>query len=264
MTGPIDTLKVYGERNNGTTFVHDMLVNNFVARALDTSINDHEVARRAALVDGIDSFVLRCIVEDRFETAIYPRLVEDAFGWKHASPPIEFLKTVPHRTATTLFVVVVKHPVSWALSFQMRPYHSYFRYRRMSFSDFVRHPFIPTGRDNVDAVLYNSALAMYGAKVDGYRRLRDLGVPFELVRYEDMLTDISGFLKRLEVTYGLARRHAHDVIQDHSTKGDETTLADYRRKYAMETVRNLVTQDDYDFIIEAFGKDRLAWLGYPQ
>jgi len=261
---PIEQVKIYGERNTGTRFLQTLMKRNFVATILDGTASTEERETRKELVKNLDEWLITMIVKDRFEAHANKRLVSESFGWKHTNPPIEFLRSVPDRTAKTLFVALVKHPVYWTLSFQKRPYHSYFRYQTMSFHDFVRHIFIPTGRDNVDPAFYDSVVELYAAKMDGYRRLAELGVPFELLRYEDLVRDIPGFLKRIETKHALARRREKDIVRDASTKkGDAERLADYQAKYRVDKVRDAVAPDDYDYIIEKFGKDRLRWLGYP-
>jgi hypothetical protein len=177
------------------------------------------------------------------------------------SPPIEAIQASEFGMRT-LFVVLVKHPVYWALSFKERPYDSFFRYDDMPFSQFVRHVFLPCERDNVPEVTYDSAVGLYAAKVDGYRALADLGVHFQLVRYEDLLRDVPGFLARLSELHGIPRRRDADVIREDSTKGDDEKLHDYQAKYRLDKVRDAVSAEDYAFIMEKFGRDRLAWLGY--
>jgi hypothetical protein len=261
----IEQVKIYGERNTGTTFLRDLINRNFITTMLrgggggDLRANRGQVSKA---LKGKD-WLIKAIVLDRVETIANRQEMEATLGWKHMSPPIEWLQRVPDTTAKTLFVVNVKHPVFWALSFHRRPYHSFFRKTEMTFSEFVRNIYIPGGRDNVDAPMYDSAVGLYAAKIDGYRRLAALDVPFALVRYEDLLCDVPAFLARLETDHGLVRRSKGDVIRDDSTKGEDKTFADYRDKYRLDGVRNAVSAEDYEFIMENFGRDRLAWLGYP-
>ncbi len=261
----LEHFKIYGERNCGTRFVSHLLKSNFEFTPRDASNADF-AAERERLIEGLSEheWLIKRIASERFNTVMNRALMPKTMGWKHGCPQIEFLKSVPNRTSRTLFVIVVKHPVFWALSFQKRPYESYFRYTSMSFSDYIRHVFIPTERDNVSEVIFESTIALYAAKIDGYRRLADMGVALEIVRYEEILQDPPGFLDRLGDKYSLARRRKRDIIREHSTKGDDKTLADYQEKYRLERVKDLLDPDDYDFIIATFGKDRLAWLGYPE
>jgi hypothetical protein len=261
---PIEQIKLYGERNTGTQFLRRLLRKNFTATSLNGAANNDEKLRRKELVRGIDDWLIGMIIMDRFDThANDTRWVPENFGWKHTNPPVDYLKSVPERTAKTLFVILVKHPVFWMKSFQKRPYHSYFRYDSLTFHDFIRHVFVPTGRDNVNTLVYSSVVELYAEKIDGYQRLVEMGVRHELVRYEDLVADVSGFLQRLESKHGLIRREDEHIMIDASTKGDAARLADYKEKYRLDKIKELAAPEDYNYIIETFGRERLRWLGYP-
>jgi hypothetical protein len=259
---PIERMKLYGERNTGTRFVKGLLKRNFDVPMLRASLGQQYEPRgdiKGTLED--HEWLIRRIAVERFNGIVNARLIPHSFGWKHMSPPIEAIRASEFGMRT-LFVVLVKHPVFWAQSFKERPYDSFFRYDDMTFSQFVRHVFLPCERDNVPEVTYDSAVGLYAAKVDGYRALADLGVHFQLVRYEHLLLDVPGFLARLADLHGLPRRHDADVIREDSTKGDDEKLQDYQSKYRLDKVREAVSAEDYEFIMEKFGRDRLAWLGY--
>jgi hypothetical protein len=153
--------------------------------------------------------------------------------------------------------------VFWALSFHRHPYHDYFD-RRPDFSEFLRHPFIPTLGDNVAIPMYGSAIELYADKVDAYRKLSRLDLTMELVRYEDLVADVPAFLDALATKYGLVRRTEHIRMLDTSTKGDERSFEEFQTTYKIENARSAVSPGDYEFIMSAFGKERLEWLGYPE
>jgi hypothetical protein len=179
-------------------------------------------------------------------------------------PPIDFIASLGAERNQTLFVVIVKHPVFWARSFQRKPYHDYFRTKKMEFGQYLRHMYIPSAMDNVRAYCYDSVIELYADKIDGYRELSDLGVPFELVRYEALLADIPAFLDRIASKYGLIRRENALVVREQSTKRrDSRNLSDFRSSYTLDNIRQAVCEEDYAFIISKFGEDRLKWLGYP-
>jgi hypothetical protein len=264
--GGIEHLKVYGERNTGTRFLAGLLKDNFTTPCLSGAFKTDESRQDASMAGALlkdQPRLLRMVVDDKLRNLHHRDHIAKSFGWKHACPPVEYLRSVPERSATTLFIVIVKHPVHWARSFHKRPYHTYFpSTRRLEFHDFLHHVFIPSGRDNVDAAVYGSPIELYAAKVDGYRRLAGLGVPFELVRYEELLENVAGALQRLANRYDLGRRRQDWVIESASTKEREVGLAEYQARYRLDRVQSLVSAEDYEFISDAFGNDRLAWLGY--
>ena len=131
----------------------------------------------------------------------------------------------------------------------------------MSFSEFIRHMFIPTDRDNVGDLYYRSPLELYAAKVEGYQQLAKLGVALELVRYEDLLDKTAEFARMLSSKYGLRRLSEVLTVPQLSTKGDERALEDFRSIYKLDVV-HAVCREDYEFILAVFGAERLRWLGY--
>ncbi|MBV9571351.1 MAG: hypothetical protein JO056_08930 [Alphaproteobacteria bacterium] len=266
MTPPVAQIKLYGERNTGTNFLEHLLRNNFTQPLLEGTANKQEKKQRRQMVKPLDGKLIAKIVKDRFDTrASNVRLLPEGLGWKHTSPPLKYLQSVPGRAAETLFLVLVKHPVFWSVSFLNRPYHSFFDYDGMTFSEFIRHPFVPTGRDNVEDPVYPSVVDLYAAKVDGYRKLIEMGVRHEIILYEQLIQDVGGFLARIGARHGLVRRYPdRDIVRDAATKNDIATLADYREKYRLDSVRSIVTPDDFDFIVQRFGTERLRWLGYSE
>lgn len=263
----ITHVKIYGERNTGTTFVRSLLNRNFDFEMLagnvqgdETPEDRKEIARDLREYD----WLIKMIVFDRMSAMANEKVLPETLGWKHMSPPVELIRSMPGRTANTLFVVVVKHPVFWALSFYRHPYHSFIRPKGMTFSEFLRKVYVCGGRDNVETAMFESFIGVYAAKVDGYRRLSQLDVPFELVRYEDLLTDIPGFLARMESKFGLARSRKREFVLGQSTKGDDIDLEGFKEKYRLENVRTAVSPEDYTLIMDHLGRERLAWLGYPE
>lgn len=263
----IMSVKIYGERNTGTTFVRSLIKSNFEVGMLGGSLADEATVEgrknALALLEGYD-WAIRTAVMERLNSAANVAALPATLGWKHMSPPIELLKAMGEKAKQIFFVAVVKHPVFWTSSFFRHPYHSMIRSEGLSFEEFIRKIYVPSGRDNVDAAVYRSVVDLYAAKVDGYRRLSELGLPFELVRYEDLLQDVTAFLARIGDKFGLPRRRDGDVIKKKGAKGGSAGLADFQRRYRLEMVREVVSPEDYTFIMEKFGAARLAWLGYEE
>jgi hypothetical protein len=263
----IGQIKIYGERNTGTRFLHELIQQNFAVTILSPEAARREIAERirnelaGKLHLGAQTRLIRRIILNRLHDIENHRQVSATLGWKHMRPPIEVIVKQGF-TAGTLFLVVAKHPVFWALSFHRRPYHDYLRFKKMGFSEFIRHMFIPTDRDNVDVLYHRSPLELYAAKVDGYRELAELGVPFELVRYEDLLSDTSGFVQALCAKHGLPRVSDDVFVPPLSTKGDERALDDLCSLYRLDNVAQAVSHEDYEFILSVFSAERLRWLGY--
>lgn len=259
-------MKIYGERNTGTTFLRNLMNKNFeIENVIGTPLNlvdDEAKAEFSASTEALPAWAKK-LVRDRFAEEANRKHLKETLGWKHMAPPVLMLRKSPELTRNILLLVTAKHPVFWALSFHRHPYHDYFD-RKPDFSEFLRHPFIPTLSDNVAAPMYGSAIELYAAKVDAYRKLAKLDLTMELIRYEDLVADVPAFLDALSKKHGLVRRTETIKMLDTSTKGDERTFEDFQSTYKIESARAAVSSEDYNFIMSAFGADRLAWLGYPE
>jgi hypothetical protein len=263
--GSVKRVKVYGERKTGTTFVSELIRRNFIVPLLSGTPDRPNRAERKTLMEGIagESAALRSVVLDRISNEENRRSIAGTLGWKHMFPPIAQLQSMPEFAAGTLFVVTVKHPVFWALSFHRAPIDSVYKARKHTFSQFLRRPFVPTLRDGVEAPYFPSVIDFYAHKIDGYRELQESGVRFALVRYEMLLNDVPGFLNLLRREHGLRRRGKVAVIREASTNSSKATFDEFREKYRLDGVRDAVSAEDWDFIAGRFGAERLAWLGYP-
>jgi len=259
-----ERVKIYGERKTGTTFLTDLIRRNFSIPLLSGTPDRPNRVERERLLERVAdrSSGVRRIVLDRISDQENRRALPDTLGWKHMYPPIALLQTIPDFVAGTLFLVTVKHPVYWLLSYHRRPLDYIINCAKLGFTEFLHEPFVPTLRDSVETPLYSSAVEFYGEKVDGYRRLSELTPRFELVRYEDLLTDVPGFVEQLASKHGLPRHSDRPVIRETSTNRRESTFDEYRQEYRLDRVRDAVSSDDFDFIVQTFGCERLNWLGY--
>jgi hypothetical protein len=205
---------------------------------------------------------IRRMILDRILNEDNHASVRETLGWKHMFPPLETLSSLPKFVGSTLFLVTVKHPVFWALSYHRHPIDSAFRVKKMRFSDFIRHPFLPTLRDNVTTAFYDSVIDFYADKTRGHRELAALGSRVEIVRYESLIADVGGFLHTLARQHGLQRKSEEPSIRTVSTKHSDAQFEDYRRGYRLERIREVVSAEDYEFILRKFGEENLVWLGY--
>jgi hypothetical protein len=263
-TPKIKRFKLYGERNTGTTFMTNLLKRNFSIEFLPGTPDRPNRAERERMMACVEQYsdVVRGIVLDRIGGLENRRALPSTLGWKHMHPPIDLLKAAPELAKETLFIVTVKHPIFWAQSYQRHPINSYFPVRKVGFGEFIRHPFIPNTRDNVDEPYFESIIDFYAAKVEGYRRLAGLGVLLEVVRYEELIQDVPFFLNFVSKKYGIPRQGEKAIVLQTSTKRAETTLEQFQEQYRLDRVAEGVSREDLDFILSRFGSDRLSWLGY--
>src|SRR5262249_53975305 len=124
----IKRFKLYGERNTGTTFMTNLLRRNFSVELLPGTPDRPNRSERERMMARLEQYSDegRGIVLDRIGALETRRALPSALGWKHMHPPIELLKASPELARTTLFIVIVKHPIFWAQSYQRHPINSYF------------------------------------------------------------------------------------------------------------------------------------------
>lgn len=268
---PIERIKIYGERNSGTRFLFDLCRKNFALSVIPQTLPDR--AKMAWLYDELrerlESYprqrgILRAVVVNRMFDLENERRMPELLGWKHMRPPVQYLVSNPASARGVLFLVVVKHPVFWTLSFHRHPYHDFLHGGRLEFSDFIRNMFIPTWRDNVSEPFYPSVIDLYASKIDGYRELQEMGVPFELVRYEDLIRDISGFIRGVSDRHGVDLQRGAPIVPNKSTKPDDRQFSDFQNSYSWDKLESAVSPEDRNYIYSRFGEDRLRWLGYTQ
>lgn len=196
----ITAIKVYGERNTGTNYVTALLDRNFKVGLPSGKVPRAELARQRKLV-GVASRVSPRAgdwLSERMRDRYHAKHFDETLGWKHARIDVDRVR----RRAEVGFVPMVKHPYSWAMSMQRRPYHA--AGRSAGLVEFLRTPYRLVGRDGVAAP---SLLPMeiWNAKVASYFALRD-AVPERVVfsRYEDILVGEEDWLRQVARAFGLA------------------------------------------------------------
>src|SRR4249920_1234192 len=87
----IEQVKVYGERNTGTSFARALIKNNFVVEMLSGNVlAESSLEERRAVSIRLDEedWLIKAIVHDRMNTLANDKLLPATLGWKHMSPPV--------------------------------------------------------------------------------------------------------------------------------------------------------------------------------
>ena len=185
------------------------------------------------------------------------RMARSDFGWKHAAPRVGVILAQPH-AVQTVFLIVTKHPYSWAQSLHRRPYS--FHSVPSLFSDFIRGDFPVSYSDCLGVNGPINPIAMLRAKALNYAELLQSGLCVRLIRYEDLLNDGRRELEALSPL--LIRRGDEFVDIENDVKGSSRRREDYARDYALEDAGNLLDPHDRRFIIEQLGEDVFELFGY--
>ena len=248
-------LKVFGERNTGSNYLEQLCEANFVVSRLrgDSGILWELGTRLVGDLEPDRSIAFQQAVHD----IEMQRMARSDFGWKHAAPNVGVILAQPH-AVQTVFLIVTKHPYSWARSLHRRPYS--FHAMPLDFADFIRGDFPVSYSDGLELVAPVNPLAMLRAKALGYAELLHSGLCVRLIRYEDLLHDGQRELEGLSSL--LIRRRDEFVDIENDVKGSSRRREDYARDYPLTEAGEQLDPRDRQFIIEQVGEDVFELFGY--
>lgn len=257
-------VKIYGERNSGTHFVHRLIRNNFHCQFVPGTLADATPGYREAFEDELARTVtddakrlwLRQVrMDEYFESNAWSTL-----GWKHAVPPLNTILGSPN-VDCTLFVTVVKNPYSWALSLFRRPYEVIAINKPTSLKEFLNEVWPTVRRDNAPSIL-KSPIELWNYKTASYHELAKHTNTVNL-RYEDTLADPLNSVNVLSDF--LDRRSRDPVIESESAKEVDRGNKDlnyYRDYYLSERWRSDLTEADIALINEYLDPTTVRLAGY--
>jgi hypothetical protein len=223
----IDRIQIYGERASGTNFLAQLLTRN-LPNIPHTSI----------------------------------------FGWKHFFPPEE----LPN-SEKTLFIVIFRDPFDWIRSLSLQPHHAHKSLRNNLFPDFIRKEWycvfdekagikpedtnygqeMMFERNPNTGKRFENVVQLRNAKNIAFLKLKDKVRHIEFVKYEDLLADPDGFLKRLVRNYNVYRKP--ELITIDTYKGI-TSKKFSPRQY------NPISEEDLVFILSNLNLQVEMKLGY--
>jgi len=250
--------KVFGERNSGTNYVQQLIRQNFYCEPLLGDTQKAFYTYFSKQETGIGGRYLG----ERIQDIEHGRILFSDFGWKHACPPVNVIRTSNH-AKYTVFIFVVKNPYFWIRSFHERSYHYLGVKKPVQLSDFMRSQWITVERDNLDCIRLSSPLDLWVRKSESYISFqRNLDLKSVMVRYEDFLTEFDEAMGRL--SRFMVRRGEKYKNVDASTKKDLQTYDDYRKKYSEEKIRTFLSDDDIQFVNNRIPRDLFSSLGYSR
>jgi hypothetical protein len=247
--------KIYGERNTGTNFVQKLINANFAVHCLQSNNKIYDYVN--AVTDNLpreEAGTFRSTVVD----IDCLRTMASDFGWKHGVPPRAEIDGASH-AGYTLFIAIAKHPVAWLKSLVRRPYNPVEKVPK-SFSEFIRHDWHLTPRDNIVGRDRINVVDLWNEKNAAFRELSAGSRKSVVVAYEQILREPRQFLQ--EIGNHLIRSRRKFVWSISSTKGDEMSFDEYRSKYLTEDVAEGILPDDMEFIRSRIDPGLMNFFGY--
>lgn len=199
------------------------------------------------------------------------------YGWKHGFP----VALAYH--PSSLIVLVVRHPIDWAISMFNNPHAAHADVNTTDFSAFIRNewamivrprvnmfwkkPWQMTVRQDVGGqecmfdrnpatgLRFRNIMEMRYAKMQAMLTMRNRQTNFCLVKFEDVLKAPSPFIRRVREISGTPT--ALD-LQDLPTQ----PLNPKRSRPKTRVARSNISDEDYDFIVSQCDKTIETALGY--
>jgi hypothetical protein len=250
---PILYLKIFGERNTGSNYLHQVCARNFLVTQLRGDVQEiWGLGQRIAGQMG-NQFQVRQALHD----LEIRRILRSDFGWKHAAPDLAVIDA-SEIAKYTRFVVLTKHPYSWLKSLHRNPYS--FQTPHPDFSRFIRSDFPLNGSDGLPGVAPCTPPALLRHKALAYRRLLQSPNDAIHLKYEDLIEDFEAAMRRLQPR--MFRKTGSFLNVEKDVKGQKRQLADFQRQYSLASVRQGIQDADVDFIRAELGEDIFAFLGY--
>ena len=248
--------KVYGERNSGTNYIQRVLRRNVSQQEL---VGDHKNIYSLAKEF---SNCLQPFDQDAYIDSIYDiemnRILYSDFGWKHAAPPVEIIVRSSIKKLT-VFVFILKHPYFWLRSMFRKPFHIYGRAN--TFAEFIRLPMMLSQRDLLPGWIALTPIEIWTEKVRRYAELcSQAGIRAVVYRYEDLLLDFDKQILRVSRVLTPKSDIFENMIE--STKNESLQFEDYRTKYDLSRVSEVLSKEDSAYVREHLSNDVLKWSGY--
>lgn len=245
-SGP-QKIKIYGERNTGTTYLEQLLVRNLEVESL-----------RGGLPPSIRRIFPN---SERVRDWYFRATRRHNLGWKHALVPTanQLAKARPDST-DLLFLTLTKNPYAWLVSLYRQPYHAKREYA--SLAQFLQEPWETVGRENARSA-FASPVEIWNHKNAAYLALGDYTNTVHC-RYEDLLADPLAFLERLRCDHEIRPRRSPFENIHEATKGRRRakTFEDYRAYYLGERWRRELDDECIELINERLDDEVTSRFGY--
>jgi len=254
---PRSVLKIYGERNTGTNYLHQLVESNLDVELLP-GVVPLSVLRLRRFLPNTEFF--NEMVRDLYFIVSYRKNL----GWKHSLvKPVEQLSKYKITQKNLSFVTITKNPYSWLLSLYKRPYHQHWSVKP-DFDSFLLLPWSTVKRENSPRKIKNP-IEMWNLKNRAYLQLKRKFPTIDL-KYECLLLKPEQEVIRIKEKFSLVQKAWPFQNIEKSTKGDQKDFLYYQRYYIEERWRadlspkSIYTINEYlDFsLMEHYGYTKLT------
>ncbi len=239
----ISCLKIFGERNSGTTFVQRLLAQNLPVRILP---------------GGVPRIIYRGLPFEFVRDMWFRWTDRKNLGWKHGFPDVEKIRKFSAQRHLVV-VCVCKNPYAYLLSLYRHPYH--LNSTANSFLSFLKTP-CPVVRREHAARAFQNPVELWNVKNRALLELSKSKLPVILLRYEDVLAapEIA-----VENVASISKLKMNDAFQGVylSTKGEDGRhFEEYRSYYLDEKWRTNLSEENVRRINRDLDHKLCGELGY--
>lgn len=242
-------VKIYGERNTGTNYLEQLILNNLEVEVLRYFPN-----RR------IEKYI-------RYEiqlSILFELKSKKYLGWKHGNPRIQAINKF--NEGKLLIITITKNPYSYLLSLYKRPYH-YKGDKNTSFKNFLackwKTIFL---MENSGKKFYKNPIEIWNEKNNSYLNLRKkVNKEVLNIRYEDLLANPEEVMLKISRNLGVKIKNEggfKNILS--STKLDDKKYDDYKRFYLSEKWKEELTYEAIELINVSLDFELLKRLNYEK
>lgn len=236
--------KIYGERNCGTNYLYNLLMNNIDSEILGGTV-PHYLAS----------------YPERIKDAYFSMFPRKSLGWKHGCPVhVKYLKKFCADRG--IILTISKSPYAFLSSSYKRPYGMVDSTTNMTILDFLKSNCIVKGRDRIDTHQNINPIELWNIKNTRYLELNGRGLNLINIVYEELIRNPEQQIDDICRIMKIKRKQAFENIE-HGTKTDESKSFDaYRDKYLNPKWNDVFDLDSLKFINENLNLETMRKLGY--
>lgn len=236
-------LKVFGERNSGTTFVQSLLAQNLPVKILP----------------GATPWILyRGFPFELVRDTWFWWTEKRNLGWKHRFPDEMNIREFSKKKQL-LVVSVFKNPYAFLLSLFKRPYH--LGLRSKTFTAFLREPCPVVRREHAKGA-FNNPIELWNAKNRVLLDLSQLNLPVILLRYENVLADPEAAVERIGRVCHLKQTGLFRGVPCSTKRDRERSFEDFQSHYLNEKWQADLTREQVEIINDFLDIHLCRELGY--
>ena len=233
------SIKIYGERNTGTSYLSQLIKKNIKCKIL--------LSRIPFLLQKFQKLIPK---NNEYFRDLYFDFDKRCLGWKHTYINDEILDQINNYKEDLVIVTVTKNPYSWLISMFNRPYHfNYDNINTKSFEEFLNNKWRCVKRENSPKDYIKNPIELWNMKNNSYLSLSDKTERQIIhIKYENILADYKKVIKKIVKTGGFPYEHKKTTNIIKSAKGDNKKFSDYKEYYLNESWKEKITKEQFDLI----------------